>query len=934
MVRSLLNKQTSRQDMRTALAFTFVLLISYGPLVGPAGAADNRDATPAESKDQADQPLVDGTDEISVSPTITAQDRSFWSFQGLGEFPPPAVQKANWPRTPLDRFVLAQIEANGITPGSSASRPQLIRRVMLDLLGFPPTPDELDAFASDIRPDAYARLVDRLLASPHYGERWGRHWLDIVRFAESYGFEHDLDNAHAYHYRDFVIRALNQDLPYDQFVRWQLAGDELAPDNPLARMATGFLAAGVHNADFGKIQVEAERYDELDDIASTIGTAMLGLSIGCARCHDHKYDPIGQRDYYRFIASFARTVRGEVEMEVGFANAGSPVKVLVAGEGVPPLDRLYNPGPAFFEKVYLLRRGDPAQKLEEISPGFLRVLTKSSMEFEDWHRPAMIDKKGDEEIALTFHRSALAQWITDVDRGAGALLARVVVNRLWQHHFGDGLVETPSDFGARGARPTHPGLLDRLAEDLIHSGWRLKHVHRQIVASSVYKQINRIDEQASDVDPANRLLWRRPARRLEAEAIRDSMLAISGGLDCAMFGPGTLAKRHSRRSIYYRVKRSELIPLMTLFDTPDPLQGIGKRPSTTIAPQALAMMNNSEVQRFSHGFARRLLPTARRSLADAVTQAYRLALGRAPEHVQLGDAMQFITNQARIYEERPSTISQLVDEASLVLWLEAGQLTGKAAPNPGDQSVISVWPDRRGGLHQKNAIASGQSEARLVAEATPLGKPAVRFGTESAVLRVPDNPSLNFGTADFTLTVLFRMDADAPHGGNIFGKDSYAGSGNNYAGYFFQHLRDDRLRFSTRHLSDGKGPVNYLDSQGQIQKGRWHRVTGVRAEGTLAIFLNEAFEADVTLRESEPTNVNILTDLKIGEMDDHGDGYLQGEIVSVLVYNRALMPEEVRSNHEYLRWKYLSDEVADPVELALTDFCQALFCLNDFIYPP
>jgi mono/diheme cytochrome c family protein len=588
-----------------------------------------------------DKPLMEGPAAREERRTITEADRKFWSFQPLAGASPPAVDAAAWCRTQIDRFILAKIEQQHLHPLPAASREKLIRRASLDLLGLPPSPEEIDAFANDSNDHAWESLVDRLLASPHYGERWGRHWLDIVRFAESYGFEHDLDNENAYHYRDFVIRALNDDMPFDQFVRWQLAGDELETDQPLARMATGFLAAGVHNADFAKVRVEQERYDELDDIASTIGTSLLGLSIGCARCHDHKYDPITQENYYQFITAFERTVRGEIELAV-WPGVSAKSKVLVAGEGVPPLPRIYNPGPAFFETTWFLRRGDAHLKSHEVPPGFLEALMPAGATANEWKRPADSAKKP----SSTFRRTALATWITDTRRGAGSLSARVIVNRLWQHHFDRGIVATPNDFGARGTAPTHPTLLDWLARELIQSSWSLKNLHRRIMTSATYRQ-DVVEGGRSQLD--DELFRGREVRRLEAEAIRDSMLALSGDFDRRMYGPGTLADDQPRRSIYYKVKRSRLIRLMTLFDAPDALQGIGRRPRTTVAPQALALMNGPLVEQFAHALARRLSQEIRGNPDDAVRRAFQETLGRKPTDDELKDAVGFIQRQRIAY---------------------------------------------------------------------------------------------------------------------------------------------------------------------------------------------------------------------------------------------------------------------------------------------
>ena len=279
-------------------------------------AADHAEKLAAGLELLQAKPLVAAAGSAKDKGTVTDRDRQFWAFRPLPRVEPPSLRSARWVRTPVDQFILAKLEEKKLSPSPPASRRTLIRRAYLDLIGLPPTPEEVAAFENDPARDAYDRVVDHLLASPHYGERWGRHWLDLARFAESHGFEHDYDRTTAYHYRDFVIQALNLDMPYDQFVQWQLAGDEIDPENPLALKATGFLAAGVHATQITANQVEKERYDELDDMASITGTAMLGMTVGCARCHDHKFDPIPQTDYYRWLSTFTTTVRSEPELDV------------------------------------------------------------------------------------------------------------------------------------------------------------------------------------------------------------------------------------------------------------------------------------------------------------------------------------------------------------------------------------------------------------------------------------------------------------------------------------------------------------------------------------------------------------------------------------------------------------------------------------------
>ncbi len=691
-----------------------------------------------------DKSLVAGAAEKKDRGIVTEADRRFWSFRPLTHPEPPKVGDGAWAKTPVDRFILAKLEAKGIKPNPRAPRRTLIRRATFDLTGLPPTPEEIDAFEADARPDAYERLVDRLLASPAYGERWARFWLDLARFAESHGYEHDYDRPTAYHYRDFVVRALNEDMPYDRFVKLQVAGDELEPNNPQALMATGYLAAGTHATQITANQVEKERYDELDDMAATTGTAFLGLTVGCARCHDHKFDPIPTADYYRLVATFTTTVRSEIDLDLDPAEtrrlvakhaterdrlagersryerdvladraaawiASKPsvprpssrpasavfslvdgllhapgtkrtpaqravlerwffttdptwsdldrrvrdheakapkpsnvARTMVTSEGFPAI-RFHTQGADFFDRTYQLKRGDLAQKVGETSPGVLTVLNRSSEGESRWKAAP---PKG---WRTSYRRTGLANWIADVDYGAGHLLARVIVNRLWQHHFGRGIVATPSDFGAQGERPSHPELLDWLASELIRGGWRLKPIHRLMMTSAVYTQTADDDPARSRLDPENTLCWRRPHRRLEAEAIRDTMLAVSATLDPTMYGPGTLDEGMKRRSIYFQIKRSQLIPLMMLFDAPDSLVGLGKRPSTTVAPQALALMNNAHVRGYAKALAGRVVAGAKEPPSEAIRRAYRLALGRPPEADELIATLDFLLAQTERY---------------------------------------------------------------------------------------------------------------------------------------------------------------------------------------------------------------------------------------------------------------------------------------------
>jgi mono/diheme cytochrome c family protein len=711
---------------------------------------------------------------------VTDDDRKHWAFRPLARVEPPAVADPGLARTPIDCFILAGLAARGLTPAAPATRQRLIRRVTFDLTGLPPTPEDVEAFVAAADPEAaYETLVDRLLASPRYGERWGQHWLDVARYADSAGYESDADRPTAYHYRDFVIRALNADLPFDTFVRRQLAGDEYAPDDPRALAATGFLTAGP-SADLPDNLLEEERlrqrYIELDDVVSTTGSALFGMTVACARCHDHKFDPIPARDYYRLMAALNSGDRAEVplapraevdryrrakaewdgertaaearlkewldgqkkalgpavrrgkidklsvpdaakarlrdqpdsaeakalakkhEKALAVADADWRAAMDVAArhrwdelagelasvrkrepQGPPTALGFHDLGPTPAAS-WLFHRGDFHDKGTPVEAGFLTVLT---------HDKSPADYRAEARAAgprtdTTYQRRALAAWATDPDHGAGPLLARVIVNRVWQHHIGEGLVRTPNDFGTRGERPTHPELLEWLAADFVAHGWKLKRLHRMIVLSSAYRQSTNAEfgtrnadrdsaphsefRDPRSIDPDNRLLGRMRPRRLEAEALRDAMLAVGGTLNTEMFGravkppipadamvarnlkdpyPKNVADGPvvHRRSVYLFHKRVVPVPLLQAFDAPDAQQCTGRRDVTTVAPQALALLNDPFVRARAADFAARLVTEARDDPGRQVDRAYRLAFSRPPTIAERDAGVEFLARQ-------------------------------------------------------------------------------------------------------------------------------------------------------------------------------------------------------------------------------------------------------------------------------------------------
>jgi mono/diheme cytochrome c family protein len=571
----------------------------------------------------------------------TRAGRDWWSLQPITRPPIPAASSAD---NPIDAFIRAALAERGWEPAPEADRRTLIRRLSFDLTGLPPSFEEVEAFVADTRPDAYERLVDRLLASPHYGERWGRYWLDLVRYADTSGYERDQDKPFAWKYRDWVIAALNADMPYDRFITVQLAGDELADASAETVVATGFLRLGTWNDEPNDPQ--EYKYDRLEDLVHVTGTAFLGLTIKCARCHDHKFDPIPQIDYYRVASAFWA---GPIEPG-DRALLGGPDPATLGytdilgwtdrGREIPPL--------------HLLQKGEPNRPgpaVEPATPSFMPAL----------HRPFAPPPP---QARTTTRRRQLAAWITDP---ANPLTARVAVNRLWLHHFGQGLVRTPDNFGFTGERPTHAELLDWLAAEFQDRGWQTKPLHRLIVTSKTYRQASIHPQQqryaASDAD--NRLWWRAERRRLDAEALRDALLAASGRLDRSRIGgPGFLpdippdaleglsTKEKAwtpsppadqlRRSVYLFTKRSLLPPIMTTFDFTDTTQPCARRDVTLVPTQSLALLNNPLVHEQSRALAERVAAQTN-SPAEAVRLAWRLVLGRDPSGSEQTLALEHLT---------------------------------------------------------------------------------------------------------------------------------------------------------------------------------------------------------------------------------------------------------------------------------------------------
>ncbi|MFO0889498.1 MAG: PSD1 and planctomycete cytochrome C domain-containing protein [Isosphaeraceae bacterium] len=585
----------------------------------------------------------------------TGEDRAgrdWWSLRPIRRAATPAITAGEDAVSPIDAYILQVLKQHGLTMAPAADRRTLIRRVCLDLVGIPPTFDEIERFAADPSPDAYEHLVDRLLASPHHGERWGRHWLDVARYAETCGYERDQTKPHAWKYRDWVVRALNDDRPFDRFILEQLAGDELPDRSESTIVATGFLRLGTWNDEPNDPQ--EYKYERLEDMVHATSTAFLGMTIKCARCHDHKFDPIRQADYYRMASAFWA---GYIEPGPREFLGGPDAKALGhdvlgwtdRGREVPPL--------------HLLKKGDPTRPGPVVDPGHQSMLPSLDRPFDPPPPGA----------GTTRRRIQLARWIADA---RNPLTARVWVNRLWQHHFGEGLVRSPDNFGFTGEKPTHPELLDWLASELISGGWKTKPIHRLILLSRAYRQssIHPDPESQGRVDAGNRFWWHAERRRLDAEALRDRLLFVAGRLDAnRLGGPSFLPNvpadaleglsmkekawtpspepEQLRRGVYVFAKRGLLPPLLTTFDLPDTTLPCGRRDVTLVAPQALALLNNEFVHEQSRKLAERVFrgpssPEAR------VRDAWRAVLGREPRPSEIAAAIDHLGRQKSHFDQQ------------------------------------------------------------------------------------------------------------------------------------------------------------------------------------------------------------------------------------------------------------------------------------------
>ncbi len=595
---------------------------------------------------------------------FTDEQRKFWAFQPVADPPVPAVKNAEWVKNPIDAFILSQLEAKGLTPAKPADRRTLLRRVTYDLIGLPPTPEEIQDFVDDNSAHAWEHVIDRLMRTPPYGESQARHWLDIARYADSNGLDENTAFANAFRYRDYVIKSFNEDKPYDTFIKEQIAGD-LLPDagtNPDRLTGTGFLVLGP------KLLAEPDKQkmklDIADEQADTVGKAFLGLTLGCARCHDHKFDPIPTRDYYGLLGMFTstRTMKNlatvaaahERPLPVGDGKA----MVLAVDEGAKYGDVKGDGKP---RNLFVQIRGNYLTPGEEAPAVFPRILAGETQ--VSVGGPSAPDAPKPEANQTRYGQSRphsgrleLALWLADPKN---PLPARVMANRVWLHLFGEGIVRTPDNFGKLGDRPTHPELLDWLATQFVRNGWSVKKLQKTILMSNTYRMSSTHDAAAALADPDNKRLWRFNRRRLEAEKIRDGLLFAAGNIDLKMGGsllnngnfsyvtisPALDALRYNntRRSVYLPVIRNSVFDFFQSFDMAEPHVPNGKRASTVIAPQALYMMNSPFVKQQANVLAAKLLKDFPAAAEARVRDAYLRAYGRPPMPEEIRQAQSFVS---------------------------------------------------------------------------------------------------------------------------------------------------------------------------------------------------------------------------------------------------------------------------------------------------
>lgn len=848
--------------------------------------------------------------------------RDWWSLQPVISPEVPEPKNARRIANSIDAFILARLEAENMRPAPLADRRVALRRIYSDVIGIPPTAKQSAEFIADESSDVWERVVDQLLASPQYGQRWARHWLDLVRYAETCGYERDQEKPFAWRYRDWVVDSLNEDKPYDRFVTEQLAGDELADRSEQSVIATGFLRLGTWNDEPN--DPHEYKYERLEDMVHATSSAFLGLTVKCARCHDHKFDPILQLDYYRMASAFWA---GAIEPR-DRALLGGPSKEELGFDDVFGwTDLSTTPKP-----LRLLNKGDPKRPLDEVTPAHLATIPAIHREFE--HPGA--DSK------TTRRRLQLAQWITDP---ANPLTARVLVNRLWQHHFGQGLVRSPNNFGFRGAQPTHAELLDWLAADFVAGEWKIKRMHKLILMSNTYRQssLHPKHDEYAEKDSTNRLLWRANRRRLDAETLRDAMLFAAGELKLDLGGPSFKPTIHSaaleglsrkssawqassaqdqlRRSLYMYSKRGLLPPMMTTFDFADTTLPCGQRDVTTVPTQALALLNNSFVHDRSKQVANRISQNSGDHEVTQIKQAWLAVLGHEPSSTELQLARQHLATQRKRFAEIHKQQRESPENWRRATKLKVREgltlhLRGDAGVKLDAAGRVEAWADLSGA---ENNAAQAQADRRPTVAKNLNGQPAIVF---DGARRFLDVNGAIVESQPCTIFAVARDTGPATHRSIISNWNGTAG--NSTTSLFLGLTGKNAVRFSDNFaaadaIADPSAPFIVAASNG---------ISGVE------LFHNSRSVAS----RSEPLSMrNLATSWVIGQQGNIDGEYWHGAIAEILVFDRELTEIERLEVTGYLLNRYqlafpTEPEHADPAFLALTSLCHVLLNSNEFLY--
>jgi hypothetical protein len=831
------------------------------------------------------------------------------------------LKEKRQPGNPIDAFIGAELAKHNVQPAPRAERRTLIRRLYYDVIGLPPSESAITEFEKDKDPDAWPKLVDRLLEMPQYGERWARYWLDLARYADTSGYERDQEKPFAWKYRDWVVQAFNSDMPYDQFIVEQIAGDEIDNRSEESVIATGFLRLGTWN-DEPNDRLDYQ-YERLEDLVHTTSSAFFGLTVKCARCHSHKFDAITQTDYYRMASAFwagplltgGKQLGGPTAEQVGFADV---LAWTDTGPKPKPLHRLKN--------------GERDQPLEEVVPASLSFIPSLERLFE----LPPIDAK------TSHRRRQLAEWITDPQH---PLTSRVLVNRLWQHHFGQAIVRTPNNFGFLADPPTHPRLLDWLASEFDAGGRRMKSIHRLILTSQTWQQSVRHPQSSEleQMDSTNRLWWHAERRRLDAEAMRDSLLSVTGELDLKPGGVGYKAtinpealeglsrkstawqaspvEFQNRRSLYMYLKRGLLPPMMTTFDLNEPTLSCGQRNVTIVPTQALALLNNQ----FVHDRSEQLATEIQKSATDVREQvqlAWRSVLKREPTAVELQRSLKHVAIQTKAFSgsDKRGPLQEDQDDVfrrtsdSLVLNLNAAN----AVLSHGNGFSVESIPDMSG--HNHHATQSGL-EARPTLVANGIGgKPVLQFDGSGQFLTLTGQV-----LAEPLCTIICVVrDGDGAGHRTLF--SNWNGRAGNSTSSLFLGLTAE----STVRFSDAFG------SAGQVSdRNKPFILTGINKSGSASVFQN----GRLLKTASQLSKRRLDTAWVIGQQGNINGEFWKGSVAEIRVYDRPLTDRELRSVETQVAEHYgilmLSagpPGKVDSKHLALASLCHVLMNSNEFLF--